>query len=142
MKGLGLCSRAFLVFALALCPETAVADASPTAVTTAIPTVAMLLALTVAVFACISFRRRALAVEANSLHLEDRAALQKAVAELNCEQVIFWPFVDDEEIVSAGLPAVLNIDAPPGGWYDAFRSTLAEPDRAAIEQAVTALCEN
>ena len=102
----------------------------------------MLLALTVAVFACISFRRRALAAEATNLRLEERAALQNAVEELNSEQVIYRPFADGEEIVSAGLSAVLNVDAPPCGWYEAFRNTLAEPDRAAIERAVAGLRED
>ena len=102
----------------------------------------MFLALAVAVFACIVFRRRTLAAEASVLRLKEQAALRDSVAALRGEQAIIWPFADTEEIASAGLAATLNIDAAPGGWYEAFRALLSETDRDALEQAVDGLRQN
>ena len=142
MKGFGRHWRNSLFAALVLCPGAALADAGPSVVGTAVPTVGMFLALMVAVFACIAFRRRALAAEASALRLTERVALRDAVAALRGEQAIIWPFTGTEEIVSAGLASLLNVDTAPGGWFAAFRAMLREPDKEALEQAVAGLRQN
>ena len=142
MKGNGRQWRFGLVFSLALCPCAAMAAEEGSVTMAAIPALAMLLALAVAVFACITFRRRTIAAEASVLRLKEQAALQDAVAALRGEQAIIWPFADAEEIGSVGLASLLNIDAVPGGWYDAFRDLLSGPDRDALEQAVDGLRKN
>jgi signal transduction histidine kinase len=142
MKRIGGQWRISLAIVLVLSPTAATANDGSSVAMAAIPTIALFLALVVAVFACIAFRRRTLAAEASLLSLKERAELQDAVAALRGEQAIIWPFAGAEEIASLGLGSMLNIDAAPGGWYDAFRDLLNESDRISLERAVEELRQN
>lgn len=140
----GICRLWYLNFsaALVLIASPARAADGGLAAMAAIPTVALFLGLMVAVFSCLVYRRRALAANEVANGLREQAALQEAVAGLRNEQAIIWPFNDTQEIASSGLSTLLNIEAAPGKYYDAFWDMLRNDDREALAQAVDGLKQN
>jgi len=135
MKGIGRQWCVSLVSAFVLCPGAAMVADGPSGETAAIPTVAMFLALVVVVFACIVFRRRALAAEAIALRLTEQTALRG-------EQAIIRPFAGAEIncLRRSRLRAEYRYGA--GVWYDSLQALLCGPDRHSLEQAVDGLRQN
>lgn len=104
-----------------------------------IPLIALIFGLIVTVFACITFRRRAMAAEESVKRLEAEKSFTSAVAALGEEQAIIWPFTDDEETVSAGLADMLGIPADTSDCLEALGSILSGTDSDALIKAVDGL---
>lgn len=109
----------------------------PTSAT--MPVIALILGLVITVLGVIVFRRRALAAEETVKGLKAEVSFKNAVAALNEEQAIIWPFTGGEEASSSGLIAMLGVPADTNSCFKALCDALTEDDAKRLEAAVESL---